>query len=74
MMFIVDTEALREKMGGRRYTITKLAKTANVDRNTMRCYLEHPEKFPYPVMQKIADEFELSYEEAKEIFFKQKLT
>lgn len=72
-MFVVDTEALREKMGGRRYTITKLAKATSVDRNTMRFYLKNPHKFPYPVMQKIADELDLTYEEAKNIFFKQKL-
>ena len=73
-MFIVDTEALRGKMGAKKYTVSKLAKAAAVNRNTMAFYLEHPDKFPYPVMQRIADELDLRFDEARDIFFKQKLT
>jgi len=72
-MFAVDVTALRGKMGERKCNVTKLAKAVGVDRNTMAHYLDHPEKFPYPVMQRASIALGLSFAEAQNIFFREKL-
>ena len=72
-MFTVDVAALRGRMGAQKCSISKLARAAGVNRNTMTFYLEHPEKFPYPVMQKVANTLCMNVDEARRVFFTQEL-
>lgn len=55
------------------YTISSLANTLGIDRNTLAKYLSIPSKIPYDVMVKIAECVCDSKQEATDIFLQTNL-
>lgn len=68
-MYEINVPKLRGKMTEKNYTISSLANTLGIDRNTLAKYLSIPSKIPYDVMVKIAECVCDSRQEATDIFF-----
>lgn len=73
-MFIIDIRALKGKQGESSISNTKLAEKLGISRNTLATYYKHPEKMPYDIIARIPEILSINAREAKEIFFKEKLT
>ena len=73
-MYQVDVAKVRGKMGERRMSVSALAKSVGVCRDTMTSYLKKPEKIPFGIVLNMANTLCESKEEASEIFFSQKLS
>lgn len=73
-MYEINVPKLRGKMTEKNYTISSLANTLGIDRNTLAKYLSIPSKMPYDVMVKIAECVCDGKQEAMDIFFANQLT
>lgn len=72
--YFVNVPKIKGKMAEKGYTISSMADSLNVNRNTLSAYLEGPARFPYSAISKMAELLCDTPEEAKEIFFAQELT
>lgn len=68
-MMHVDVPRVRGKMAEHGFTITSMANTLNIARNTLISYLKTPEKMPYGVVVNMANLLCNSHAEAEDIFF-----
>ena len=73
-MYYVDVPKVRGKMGEKEYSITALSDELDISRNSLASYLENPKKIPYEVISRMASILCDSPDEARRIFFSQKLT
>lgn len=68
-MAYINVPKVRGKMAEKGFSITSLAKSLEISRNTLSTYLEEPNKIPYSTVAKMADLLCSSPDEAAAIFF-----
>ena len=68
-MVRIDVPKVRGKMAERGYTVTSMAYELNINRNTLACYLENPQKTPYSIVAAMAEKLCDNPSEAVSIFF-----
>lgn len=74
MRYSINIIAIKGKQGQLGVSNSKLAKEIGINRNTLATYYKHPEKMPFEVISKIAEILDIKVEEARSIFFSEKLT
>lgn len=68
-MFKINANKIIGKMAEKNLTQAELACKLDITRDTLRNYIKEPERMPYRIIDKLADELCDSYKEAQEIFF-----
>ena len=68
-MAYINIPKVRGKMAEKGFSITSLAKSLEISRNTLSAYLEEPNKIPYITVAKMAALLCDSSDEAASIFF-----
>lgn len=74
MKYTIDIGAIKGKQGQLGISNTKLALEVGVSRNTLATYYKNPEKMPFEIMVNISEKLNIGTEEARRIFFNEKLT
>lgn len=68
-MAYINVPKVRGKIAECGFTITSLAKSLDISRNTLSKYLETPEKMPYDIVARMAALLCDNADEAAAIFF-----
>lgn len=74
MKYEIDVRAIKGKQGQLGISNIMLAKSIGIDRNTLANYYKKPEKMPFGIIAALAEKLEMNNEEARHIFFNNKLT
>lgn len=70
-MFRMNVNKIVGKMAEKDLTQAELAGKLDITRDTLRNYMKEPERMPYRIIDRLAEELCDSYKEAREIFFAQ---
>lgn len=73
-MFIVDVKELKGILAKNEINKTKLTEIWKVSKTTVTAYFKNPSKIPYDKILTLANELHLTPDEARRVFFHQKLT